>query len=587
MTPPPRTAASRGHGVARGNTMAAIGAGILALLATIAVFAPILAPYDPAARVGTPFAPPSSTHLLGTNDVGQDLLSELIFGARITLAVGVSAAIAATVIGTIVGLLGGYLRGWVDTVLMRLTDVVLAMPFLPLVIVIGVFLGPGLTTQIAVIGGVIWAGTARELRSQVLATRELHHVEAARSMGAGTIRVLRRHVLPMVAPLVVPQFVLATKTAILAEASLAFLGLGDISAKSWGTTLFFANQRSAFLTDAWRWWVVPPGIAIMVTILGFALLGYAIENRSLTTVAPRSHRRRPSRSSKSANGRTASASHQDGAVLAVEELSIAYGSGAEAVVAVAGMSMRIDRGEVVAVVGESGSGKSTLVAAATRLLRPPATITGGRVILAGADLAELDEEEMRSRRGTTIALVPQQAMHAMNPVQRVGDQLREAITVHNRTAEADLDRRIDELLSSVGIDPGRAAAYPHEFSGGMRQRAVIAMALANDPALLIADEPTTGLDVVVQAEILDLLHDLTRRLGVSMLIVTHDLPVACRLADRLIVMQSGRVVEEGVPSELATQPRHPHTRDLIAGSLGLRASHPEPTPAAPARAGTP
>lgn len=587
MTPVLETTVPTGHGVVRGNAMAAVGAGILAVLAVIAVFAPVLAPYDPTERVGVPFAPPSSTHLLGTNDVGQDLLSELIFGARVTLAVGVSAAIAATVIGTIVGLLGGYLRGWVDTVLMRLTDVVLALPFLPLVIVMGVFLGPGLTTQIAVIGGVIWAGTARELRSQVLATRELQHVEAARSMGAGPVRVLLRHVLPVVAPLVVPQFVLATKTAILAEASLAFLGLGDISAKSWGTTLFFANQRSAFLTHAWRWWVVPPGVAIMVTILGFALLGYAIENRSLTTVAPRSRRRRPPRSSSGDEHRIAPAPHQDGAVLVLEELSVAYGAGAEMVVAVDGMSVRIDRGEIVGLIGESGSGKSTLVAAATRLLRPPAAITGGRVFIAGTDLAELDEEEMRSRRGTTVALVPQQAMHALNPVQRIGDQIREAITVHNRIAEADLDKRIDELLSSVGIDPGRASAYPHEFSGGMRQRAVIAMALANDPALLIADEPTTGLDVVVQAEILDLLQELTRRLGVSMLIVTHDLGVACRLADRLIVMQSGRVVEEGVPSEVATQACHPHTRNLIAGSLAVRSSSPEPIPAASATAGTP
>lgn len=587
MSPEPETRGPRSQRLVLGNAMAGVGAGILAVLVAIAVFAPVLAPYDPTERVGAPFAPPSSTHLLGTNDVGQDLLSELIFGARVTLAVGVAAAVAATVIGTIVGLLGGYLRGWVDTVLMRFTDVVLALPFLPLVIVIGVFLGPGLTTQIAVIGGVIWAGTARELRSQVLSTRELQHVEAARSMGAGPVRVLRRHVLPVVAPLVVPQFVLATKTAILAEASLAFLGLGDIGAKSWGTTLFFAHQRSAFLTDAWRWWVVPPGIAIMVTILGFALVGYAIENRSLTTVAPRAGRRRPTRSSVGVEGSIAAAQHPDGAVLVVENLSVAYGTGAEAVVAVDGLSMRIDRGEVVGVIGESGSGKSTLVAAATRLLRPPAAITGGRVLLAGTDLAELDEEEMRSQRGTTVALVPQQAMHAMNPVQRIGDQIREAITVHHHIAEAGLDRRIDELLSSVGIEPGRASAYPHEFSGGMRQRAVIAMALANDPALLIADEPTTGLDVVVQAEILDLLHGLTRRLGVSMLVVTHDLPVACRLADRLIVMQSGRVVEEGIPSEVISQPRHPHTHDLIAGTLGLRTSRPELKPAAPAPAGTP
>ncbi|MDP9020347.1 MAG: ABC transporter permease, partial [Actinomycetota bacterium] len=260
-----------------GACLGLVGAGLLLVLVAVAAAAPLLAPYDPTARAGPPFASPSADHLLGTNDVGQDLLSELLFGARVSLAVGIAAAVAATAVGTVVGLVAGYARGWVDAVLMRVVDVVLSLPFLPLMLVVGVFVGPGLATQILVIGGVMWAGAARELRSQVLSARELDHVLAARSMGARSGHVAVRHLLPAVTPLVVPQLVLATKTAVLLEASLSFLGLGDPTAKSWGTTLFYANARSAFLTDAWLWWVVPPGLGIVAAVLAFALMGYALE----------------------------------------------------------------------------------------------------------------------------------------------------------------------------------------------------------------------------------------------------------------------------------------------------------------------
>ena len=255
------------------------GALLLALLLGTAVAAPLLAPYGEGARPGPAFARPGAAHPLGTDDVGHDLLSELLFGARLSLAIGGTAALAATGISTVVGLAGGYLKGPVDRVLMRLADVVLSLPFLPLMLVVGVFLGPGLGTLVAVIGGVLWAGPARELRAQVLSVRELEHVQAARTLGAGHLAVMGRHVLPLVMPLVVPQFVLAARTAILSEASLSFLGLGDPTARSWGGMLFFAHARSAFLTDAWLWWVLPPGLCIAAAVVGFALLGQAVSER--------------------------------------------------------------------------------------------------------------------------------------------------------------------------------------------------------------------------------------------------------------------------------------------------------------------
>jgi len=546
------------------RTMAATGLGILALLVLVAVAAPLLAPYDPAERAGRPFGAPSAAHLLGTNDVGHDLLSELVHGARVSLLVGLSAALAATVIGAAVGVTAGYARGRLDPVLMRLVDVVLALPALPLTIVIGVFAGPGLGTQILVIATVMWAGVARELRAQVLSLRERDHIQALRAMGAGPWHVVPRHVLPAVGPLVVPQFVLATKTAILLEASLAFLGLGDITAKSWGTMLSLAHARSAFLTDAWIWWVLPPGLAIALTVLAFALLGHAFEERA-----------RPSlRSRRGVHGRPPATTlrlvvHTGGPPLAIEGLHVTY-SGDTPVRAVDGVDLEIAAGELVGLVGESGSGKSTVAAAAAGMLPPSAEVTDGAVRIEGRDLATLSAEQLRRMRGDRVALIPQEAMSALNPVHTIGDQLVEAVRAHRRVGRAAARKRAAELLELVGIDPRRAADHPHQFSGGMRQRVVIAMALANEPAVVIADEPTTGLDVLVQAEVLDLLDGLRRDLGLALLVVTHDLPMIERIADRIAVMHAGRLVEVGPAARVVGSPVHPYTQLLVESAPRLQ-----------------
>ncbi len=550
-------------GSRRARRFARVGAGALGVLVLVALAAPWLAPYDPTERVGRPFSAPSALHLLGTNDVGHDLLSELIHGARISLLVGLVAALAATVIGVSVGLTAGYLRGWVDTALMRFVDVVLALPVLPLTIVIGVFAGPGLLTQIVVIAAVIWAGVARELRAQVLSLRERDHIQALRSMGAGARYVLPRHVLPAVAPLVVPQFVLATKTAILLEASLAFLGLGDITAKSWGTMLSLAHARSAFLTDAWLWWVVPPGLAIAGTVLAFALLGYAFEERARPSLRDRAGPRPVVAS-------TAEPVDEAAPPLVIEDLTVDYRSDRGVVTAVRGVSLTVAAGELVGLVGESGSGKSTVAAATLALLPAAATVTGGTVRVVGHDLATLTPERLRALRGDRIALIPQEAMSALNPVRSIGVQLAEAVRVHRPLGRPAARRRAVELLGLVGLDAGVADDHPHQLSGGMRQRVVIAMALACDPAVVIADEPTSGLDVLVQAEVLDLLDDLRHRLGLALLVVSHDLPVVERIADRIAVLHDGLLVEIGDARDVARSPQHPYTRRLVADAPRLR-----------------
>lgn len=256
-----------------------VGAAIVAFLVLAAVFAPLLAPYDPAERVGRPFLPPSAEHLLGTNDVGQDLLSELIFGARVSLTVGIVAAMVAMVIGTTVGILAGYYPKRLGSVLMRFVDVVLILPFLPLLIVLAAYLGRSLTNTIIVIAVLIWAAPARIIRSQVLSLRSREYVLASRSIGAPDRWVIFRHILPRTALLATGSFVRAVSGAILLEAALSFLGLGDPIQKSWGSILFWAQSRGAFLTPAWKWWVLPPGLAIMLASLGFALIAFAVEER--------------------------------------------------------------------------------------------------------------------------------------------------------------------------------------------------------------------------------------------------------------------------------------------------------------------
>lgn len=271
----------------RPGLITATGIALLATLVLGAAFAPLIAPFDPAIPTGAPFERPSGTHLLGTNDIGQDILSEIIWGTRVSLTIGVLAAFVATILGATVGIVSGYFRGVTDTVLMRLVDVILSLPFLPLMILLAAFLGPSMFTIILVVGLVVWARPSRIIRSQVLSLAGREYITAARGIGAGHVRILFRHLVPGVAALMVVEFVQAAAGAILIESSLSFLGLGDPIQKSWGSILYYAQARSAFLSGAWVWWVIPPGIAITATVMGFALLAFSLER----IVNPRLRRR--------------------------------------------------------------------------------------------------------------------------------------------------------------------------------------------------------------------------------------------------------------------------------------------------------
>jgi peptide/nickel transport system permease protein len=556
--PPPPAGVARPPRSA-GRRLGRLGVVLLSLLVGAAVFAPLLAPYAPDAAAGDPFERPSAAHLLGTNDIGEDLFSQLLFGARVSLSIAILSALVAVTIGMAVALVAAYRGGRTEAFLMRVVDLTLSFPFLVLVIVLAAFFGRGLLTTVVVIGAVIWARPARVLRSQLLKTREFQHVRAAVAMGATGFRVIARHLLPRVAPLAAAQFVRAANVSVMLEASLSFLGLGDPTRVSWGTTLHFANARNAILTEAWPWWILPPGLALTAAVIAFAFLGYAVEEWAdprLTGTARR-HRRRPV----PPTALPAAPPGYAGSVLEVRDLSVEYRTSRGPLRAVDAVSLQISSGTTVGLVGESGSGKSTLVTALLGLTRPPGRIVGGEMAWKGHELGRARRALLEAMRGREIALVPQSAMNALNPAYSVHRQVAEAAALTREAAAAAT--RAQELLELVGLPAARHGAYPHEFSGGMRQRVIIAMALANDPSLLVADEPVTGLDVVTQARILQLLLDVRDRFGMSMLLISHDLPLVAHAADQLLVMHRGSIVEAGSTAAVTGAPEHPYTRHLL------------------------
>jgi peptide/nickel transport system permease protein len=562
------------------HRMGIVGAAMLLVAVVVAVFAPLLAPYDPYATVRVSlfdiYQPPSAEHLLGTDDGGKDVLSALLYGARVSLVVGFAAAAMALVIGGLVGIVAGYRGGWVGSLLMRITDFFLVIPDLALQIVLVAIIGPSLGTIILVIGALGWTTTARLVRSQTLTVRERKYVMRARAIGAGDAHILRRHVLPAVLPLMLANMVLVISLAILSESTLAFLGLGDPTVISWGQMLNFAFGRGAVSAGAW-WALIPPGLAIVWVVLGTTLLGTALED-ALNPRLKRHHLEAPG-GDVARDRRTASApppvpAGNHAPILAVRDLAVEFDGPAGPMRAVDGVSFDLRRGETLGLVGESGCGKTTTVLGILRLLPPGGRVVSGQVWFDGEDLLGLSGPALRSFRWTRLSLVFQGAMNALNPVRTVGDQIAEAVRIHApATTKREADARARDLLERVGIGGRRAGEYPHTYSGGMRQRAMIALALACEPDVIVADEPTTALDVMIQAQILELLGGIARDMGMGIILVTHDLGVVAQTCDRVIVMYAGQVAEENDAATLFAAPRHPYTRQLLGSFPDL--AHPD------------
>jgi peptide/nickel transport system permease protein len=532
----------------------------LILLAAIA--APILPLPDPIRMtVGQRLTGPSAAHLLGQDEYGRDVLARIIWGARASLFVAGASAILALLIGTALGVLGGFLRGIVELLTVRVMDIVLCFPPILLALLIVTILGPGIGTLILVLSVLFLPGFVRVSYAGVLSVRSHSYVEAMRALGASRPRIMLRTILPNIAGPVLVQFSLAVAAAIVLESGLSFLGLGVVPpAPSWGAMIRGARG----IMDRAPLLLLFPCIALTLTIFAMnALCDTLRDVFDPHTASSRPRRRRlvdyiaPGLIPERAN-----------ATLDIRDLTVEIETPHGAIQPVQNVSAAVVAGETLAIVGESGSGKSLTGLAAMGLLPPVARVSAGSARFEGQDIVRADEATIRKLRGGAMAMIFQDPMSSLNPVHRVGTQIAEAILAHQQVSARKARQMAVKLLARVGIpDPEqRARAFPHELSGGMQQRVMIAIAVANGPRLLIADEPTTALDVTIQAQVLDLLADLKRESGLALIFITHSLPVVAEIADRVLVMYAGEIVEEGLVAEVFARPLHPYTAALIASA---------------------
>ncbi|MFC4638402.1 dipeptide/oligopeptide/nickel ABC transporter permease/ATP-binding protein [Deinococcus hohokamensis] len=559
---------SAGLALLRRSPRAAAGGALLLALLLLAVLAPMLTPHSPTAQTFGPWLRPGGEHPLGTTPLGQDIWAQLVYGARLTLLIGFTAGVVATAIGTAMGLSAAYFGGRTDEVINVVTNVFLVLPGLPLLIITSAFLrGGGVWSIILVIALTGWPWGARVLRSQALALRNRDFVHAAIATGESPARVIFSEMLPNLAGLIAASLFSTALYAVLSEAGLAFLGIGDVSQVTWGTMLYWAQAKGALLQGAW-WWVAAPGLGIALLGTAFALVNFGIDEVTNPKVM---HRTRATRVLGRGRRASTAAPEAEAAqpLLDLRRLSAGYLTPQGPVRAVRGVSLQVAPGEFLGLAGESGCGKSTLAFAATRLLESPGVVFEGEARLGHQDLLALSPEELRRVRWKDYSLVFQASMNILNPVLRVREQLYDAMQAHGVVSRAQLEARARELFALVGLREDDLQAYPHQLSGGMKQRVVIAIALALEPRLVVMDEPTTALDVVVQRQILQEIDAVRRRLGISIVFITHDLSLLLEMSDRIAIMYAGEVVEEAPAQELFAGARHPYTRKLMAAFPAL------------------
>lgn len=542
------------------NRTSVIGLVIIAVVLVCAVFGPLIAPYG-ANEIDVPNAlqAPSWSHLFGTDDLGRDVFSRVVLAASVSMRVAVIAVAISLTVGVILGMVAGFAGGVLDTALMRIVDVVFSFPVLLLALAIVAVLGPGVTSAMIAIGVVYIPIFARVARADTLRVRQTQYVQAARTMGVRTPAILARHVLPNISGPVIVQTSISLAFAILSEAALSFLGLGvQPPDPSWGRMLFDAQ---GFITTAW-WMGVFPGLAILVTVFAFNLVGDGVRDvldpRQRTLLRNRGHERRSPTVTRPTTGKRR---EPDGSVLRVEDLVVGVGPRE----IVHGISFSVAPGETLGIVGESGSGKSLSVLSATGLFDAPSAYVHGSAVLGDIEIVGATPSKLRALHGSRVGFVFQDPSSSLNPLLTVEQQLTEGPRRHLGLTRAEARERALKLLRDVNLpDPeNRLRSYPHQLSGGQRQRVMIAIALACDPELLIADEATTALDVTTQAQIVDLVAELQRERGMAVLWISHDLGVIGRIADRVMVMREGRIVESSDVATLFDDPQDDYTRTLL------------------------
>ncbi|WP_157015556.1 dipeptide/oligopeptide/nickel ABC transporter permease/ATP-binding protein [Mesorhizobium xinjiangense] len=548
------------------NRLAAVGFYVIFVIVFVALLAPLLPLQDPNATSPADRLLPVFTdgHVLGTDQLGRDVLSRLVWGTRVSLLVGISASLLAALFGSLIGLVAGYWGGRADNLIMRGIDMLMAFPYILLALAIVAVLGPGLLNALYAIAVVNIPFFARNVRGVTLGLSRREFVDAARLSGKGHVSILLTEILPNVMPIIVITASTTVGWMILETAGLSFLGLGaqppqaDLgSMLGQGRSLLFTSPMISII----------PGITVFMIVMSINLLGDGVRD----TLDPRLRAgalNRPMPVTK-INRRTTPEPPGDtgAAALSVTGLETSFESTAGPQPAVKGVSFSLRKGECLGLVGESGSGKSVTALSLLGLVAsPPGVITGGTVTIEGRDMFTLSESEISAFRGSKVSYVFQDPLTTLHPLYTIGEQVAEAVRAHRPVGRSDAWSKAVELLKIVRIPEAekRANAYPHELSGGQRQRVGIAMALADDPDIIIADEPTTALDVTVQAEILRLLQVLRQERGLALLFITHDFGVVAEICDRVAVMRFGEIVEAGNTAEVLGNPQHPYTRRLIA-----------------------
>ncbi|MDA0789733.1 MAG: dipeptide/oligopeptide/nickel ABC transporter permease/ATP-binding protein [Proteobacteria bacterium] len=544
------------------HRLSVISAAYLLLLPMVALFGEYFLVHDPIeVDLAHVLEGPSAEHLLGTDHLGRSTLSRLVVATGVALKAAALAVGIAIVLGAPLGLLSGYFGGWWDRTAMRIVEAIIALPGLLVAIAILAILGPSLTNAMIALGLAISTAFFRLMRGAAIEVKEELYIDAARVSGASTLRIVFRHVLPNVTGPLTVQTTLAFSQVLLAEAGLSFIGLGvQPPEASWGVMLSVAQNyiyQHPFMA-------VPPGIMIMLTVLAFNLFGDGLRDAlARVDTSP------PAPVRKTKTGRTSSTPNEGNrtSVLSIENLHVQFRQPAgEDLEVVTDVSFSVPAGRTVGLVGESGCGKSVTAMAIMGLLPDNGHASDGVIYFAGRELTSLSETALNQIRGEEIGMIFQGPMSSLNPAFTVKNQIAETICRHKGITWRDAEKRAIALLERVGIPDANARAndYPHQFSGGMAQRVMIAIALSCEPRLLIADEPTTALDVTIQGQVLDLLTSLQQERGMSILLITHDLGVVADMCDEAVVMYAGQVVEQGPVNDVLLEARHPYTAGLLA-----------------------
>jgi peptide/nickel transport system permease protein len=551
-----------------------VAALLVVLIVTAAVYAaPLIAPQPPLQQdILSPFAGPSAAHPLGTDGLGRDILSRLLYGGQPSLT-GVAIAVGVfAVVGMVLGILSGYLLGWADRVISPVLDIMLSVPGIIVILAVLAVFNQNIYVAMLVLGLFASANLARVIRSSCIAIREELFVDAARVSGLGPGRIMTRHVFPGLAGLLLVQMSLFAGIALGVQTGLGFLGLGTQPPQpSWGGMVSDASQviqqHASFLFIA--------GGVIGVMTIAFGLIGDGLrdleaDRRRMPGAA------RPATAVAPPGGQPAPVTPADpSALLTVRDYSIAFEAADGLRTVVDSITFTVLPGEVFGIVGESGSGKTVTALSLLGLLPDNGAVTTGSAWLGSQLLSRVSERELLKIRGHEIGLVSQEPMVALDPHYTIGSQLCEVVRrVGDAQGRAAVRDRALELLASVHLPrpDDVMRRYPHQLSGGMLQRAAIALALAGNPRLLVADEPTTALDVTVQSGILDLLRSLRAKRDMGIILVTHDLAVVADICDRAVVMRSGRIVEEGTVDEIFYAPKDPYTKSLIASTPNIARS---------------